>query len=122
MSKMQFDELSTLNDNELYAVNTPAVVDTYSDDSGNWYRVYSDGWVEQGSTTDTFSQGSSKTVTLLKPMADTFYAISFSEQCSYVASGQANTVISAKNTAGFTIARGGAVSAPVTWYVCGQGA
>ena len=98
------------------------IIDTYSDNNGNWYRVYSDGWIEQGSTTDAFSQGSSKTVTLLKPMADTFYAISFSEQCSYVASGQANTVISAKNTAGFTISRGGAVSAPVTWYVCGQGA
>ena len=24
------------------------LVETYSDEAGNWYRLYSDGWIEQG--------------------------------------------------------------------------
>ena len=30
------------------ASNLDYVVESYSDDSGNWYRVYKSGWVEQG--------------------------------------------------------------------------
>lgn len=46
------------------------VVKTYKNGS-TWYRQYKSGWVEQGSQTE----GSSVTVTLAVPMADTLYNI-----------------------------------------------
>lgn len=45
------------------------VVETYVNGT-EWYRVYSDGWVEQGG-----AMGTSQTITLLKPMADTNYYV-----------------------------------------------
>lgn len=45
------------------------VVETYTNGT-EWYRVYSDGWVEQGG-----AMGTNSTVTLLKPMADTNYYV-----------------------------------------------
>ena len=45
------------------------VVETYINGT-DWYRVYSDGWVEQGG-----AMGTSQTITLLKPMADTNYYV-----------------------------------------------
>jgi hypothetical protein len=51
------------------------VVDSYYDDTtGDWYRVYADGWVEQGGVSNGTGSGS-KTITFLKPFADTNYYI-----------------------------------------------
>lgn len=48
-------------------------IESWHDENGNWYRVYSDGWCEQGGKTN---QGSASiTVTLLKPFVDTNYNI-----------------------------------------------
>lgn len=44
LSKEQYEGVSSPAKDELYAVET----ETYSDDDGNWYRVYPDGWCEQG--------------------------------------------------------------------------
>lgn len=48
------------------------VLETYKGDDG-WYRVYSDGWCEQGGFTTQVA--GSKTITLLKPYKDTSYSI-----------------------------------------------
>lgn len=55
------------------ATKPAVIVDSYRSDT-EWYRVWSDGWVEQGGVAVT-SSGSGKTVTLLKPFADTNYTI-----------------------------------------------
>lgn len=60
---------------KLTDINAPArgyLVDSYSDDSGNWYRVYSDGWIEQGGI---LQQNGRLTVNLLKPMKDIQYGL-----------------------------------------------
>ncbi len=44
------------------------VVDSYSDDAGNWYRVYKSGWLEQGGQLTNNSIGW-HTVTFLKPFS-----------------------------------------------------
>lgn len=50
------------------------VVESYSDDSGNWWRKYKSGWVEQGGTySGTFNTTSVHN--LLLPFADTNYSI-----------------------------------------------
>lgn len=62
---------NTVDDNSLHAY----IISSYS--SGfDWYRVYSDGWCEQGGKQATAShQYGSTTVTLLKTMKDTNYQI-----------------------------------------------
>lgn len=121
MSKTQFDELSTLKDNELYAVNTPAVIDSYSDDSGNWYRVYSDGWVEQGGDC-TLNQNN---VNFHKPFANSNYNVQLtrtSNNYEFVP-----MVISKTTTYMTVVAHGVNNSTAVAqytgnWRACGQGA
>lgn len=48
----------------------PYVVETYTNGT-SWYRVYSDGWVEQGLQQTTAGQQ----LTFLKPFADTNYTV-----------------------------------------------
>lgn len=48
------------------------VVETYSNGT-SWYRIWSDGWCEQGGITDR--NGVGDTVTLLKPMPNTEYQV-----------------------------------------------
>ena len=51
------------------------VVDSYSDEEGNWYRIYKSGWIEQGGHQSTVvgEQFAEQTVMLLKPMKNTTY-------------------------------------------------
>lgn len=49
------------------------LVESYTSGT-SWYRVYSDGWCEQGGMTNVSVSG--QTVNLLKTMADTNYAVS----------------------------------------------
>ena len=108
--------------------NCPAnydyVVESYKDDQGNWYRKYKSGWLEQGGL--AYSSSGETTVTLLKPYADTGFAI-IATNC------QTNNInafgwvyISSKTTTGFTIkSRKGnadAVTCNAMWEAKGQGA
>ena len=49
------------------------VIDSYSDGSGNWYRVYKSGWVEQGGVVSNLGAGALYTIVFLKPYANTQY-------------------------------------------------
>jgi hypothetical protein len=49
------------------------VVESWSDDNGNWYRKYRSGWIEQGGLAD--SPSNLAEVTLLNEMADTNYHV-----------------------------------------------
>lgn len=55
--------------------NYDYVVDSYSDEEGNWYRVYKSGWLEQGGRTVTSAVEQGETITLSKPFADTNYTV-----------------------------------------------
>lgn len=65
-----YDSISSPSKNELWAIET----DTYSDDEGNWYRIYADGWCEQGGNFGAaFSSWTAKTVNFIIPFRDKFY-------------------------------------------------
>lgn len=120
LTKEKYDEISDLALNELYAVETPAVVETYSDDDGNWYRVYSDGWVEQGGLYKG-NNNQSGTLTLLKPYSDLNYIINLQSNRNGAAAINA-PVIYGKTTSTITFqnwvtdgVNGG------MWQACGQG-
>ncbi len=50
-----------------------AIVETYSDADGNWYEVYSDGWLRQGGVLITTTLMEVQTITFLKAFANTNY-------------------------------------------------
>lgn len=99
------------------------VVDTYSN-GASWYRVYDDGWCEQGGFVD--NQTAIKTITLLKPYANTSYSI----QCTSYYDVSDATLYQPhtynKSTSSFQCAsygeRGGATNGsgmPVIWQTSG---
>ena len=55
--------------------NTPHIVETYVN-GASWYRVYSDGWCEQGGFIAKPSANTSITITFLKPYANTNWGCS----------------------------------------------
>lgn len=77
LTQAQYEAITAPNANELYLTpdetSYPHVVQTYTDaQTGSWYRLWSDGWCEQGgqvSTSDT-----SVTLTLLQAYKDTNYS------------------------------------------------
>ena len=50
------------------------VVDSWSDENGNWYRVYKDGWIEQGgySISNTTNRSVTFPVQMEKPLGVSF--------------------------------------------------
>lgn len=58
------------------------VVDSYSDDKGNWYRVYKSGWVAQGGVTAALAGSTKQVVNFLRPMANTVYSTNISSSPS----------------------------------------
>lgn len=84
--------------------------ESYVDENGNWYRLYSDGWLEQGGT---YIGSTGSTITLLKPYADTNYTLAFANfngtcWCSKVSETQIQWHdIREANTSG------------ISWYTCG---
>ena len=61
---------NTVDDNSLHAY----IISSYINGT-SWYRVYSDGWCEQGGIA-SLNENSTTVVTYLKPFADTNYSLS----------------------------------------------
>ena len=98
------------------------VVDSYTDASGNWYRVYKSGWVEQGGIVSA-SQSSVNQVTFLKPFANVKYSF-------FRSNGTSSTTSSGFSDEGYGertetyckfYANSGHIF-EICWYACGQGA
>ncbi len=92
LTKEQYEGVAIPTTDELWAVET----ETYSDEFGNWYRVYPDGWCEQGGYTSAAG-----TITLLKPYRDASYTKNISPQSS------THTYTSNTTTTSFTVTGGG---------------
>lgn len=70
MSLAQYNALETKNSNEIYNVECAVVVNSYNDGT-NWFRKWSDGWVEQGGIVPL----TMKTVTLMLGFQDENYTL-----------------------------------------------
>jgi hypothetical protein len=74
-ANVDLDNLSAAGEQKIQSVSPRYLTDSYYDaTTGDWYRVYSDGWVEQGGL-KSVRYDSSATLTFLKPMSDTKYTI-----------------------------------------------
>ncbi len=104
-------------------LNSPSrgyLVDNYVDDSGNWYRIYSDGWIEQGGIILPQTRNDEFPVTLLKPYTNTNYTLITNKSIDTNASGAIGGYsfwTHNKTETGFTTAIDPNVRC--TWYACG---
>ena len=82
----------------------------------SWYRIYSDGWIEQGGTTGTISSGTK--TTYLKSFTNTNYSLTTSLMGSSYRD-QAPSMVKATN--GFTIYHNAGLNNGLgwSWYACG---
>ena len=123
------NELATKANRQLSNLDTAnlachVVVDSYYDSTtGDWWRKYDDGWVEQGGRS-TYTYGVTTTITLLKPFNGTKYDIQVSDIYlgSNVAPGSA--VVDNLTTTGFEYLRIWAAGGTndIMWMACGMGA
>lgn len=59
------------------------VVETFvSEDKTQWYRVWSDGWIEQGGKSGNITNNTNQTINLLKPFTDTNFYITIGHKNS----------------------------------------
>lgn len=96
------------------------LVDSYSDDSGNWYRIYSDGWIEQGGIILPQTRNDNFPVTLLKPYTNTNYTLITNKSIDTNVSGTIGSFsfwTHNKTETGFTTAIDPNVRC--NWYACG---
>lgn len=103
---------------EINMREVPCIVETYQNGT-SWYRVYSDGWCEQGGTS-TASSGTSHSVTLLKTMKDTNYlAFAMLQDSSVTAGGGALTRYFTISKTTTQLSFGSYTNLKSNWYVCG---
>ena len=107
------------------SLNAPAYVVKNYQNGENWYRVWSDGWIEQGGAqTNSTSGSTSYTVSLLKAFATTDYTVMrapvWGGSWGGAGSDRYTTGIFSKTITAFNYAThaSGYVS-KIMWYACG---
>lgn len=79
------------------------VTETYVNGT-SWYRVYSDGWCEQGGVATGVISGSNTTIALLKNYKDTNYSVQVTyDSTTTGATSGASSAVNMKNTTSFAI-------------------
>lgn len=95
------------------------ITETYSNGS-DWYRIWSDGWCEQGGSA-TGSGSSGKTVDLLKTYTDTNYNVK-AQIIDYTSGSQKIVSVGSKSTSSFkafTSTTSSWGSYAFNWTACG---
>ena len=98
------------------------IVESY-ENGADWYRVWSDGRVEQGGYLIATHNDQIATVTLLKPYTDDTYRVSITFE--YDATGPASWQYLCprrKTTSSFVFSLYKSDSTGTSWYACGKGA
>lgn len=91
----------------------------------NWYRVWSDGWIEQGGIVNsTQYNNTSMNVTFLKPMSNTsYYACANPNTNDHQGTWNVNARCAVKTTTGMSVHgannNSSAYTGPCSWYACG---
>ena len=109
-------QLSNLDANNL---SVHVVVDSYYDNAGNWYRIYSDGWIEQGGMIG----GMRRTVTFPKAFTATPTVVGIARSSSSNGvSGSQNEfcICSISNTGFYGTSYDAYGYAGFTWRACGK--
>lgn len=114
----------TLNgkaERDLSNITKPYVIETYQNGT-SWYRLWSDGWCEQGGYIERPSANTDRTVTFLKPYSNTDWGFTsslvlYSAQASSWDIQDTACALLAKETTGFKIHQG--VGSATQWQAYG---
>ena len=106
------------------SVQKPAVVIENYVNGTSWYRVWSDGWIEQGGQIGKVGTDQTVTVTLLRPFSTTNYFVSNTNLVGNVGSGSDPSCnsVGVRNTSGFQLMQDQNVGNGIIgciWYACG---
>ena len=94
------------------------VIETYKN-GADWYRVWSDGWIEQSGRV-SISQDTQTTVSLLKSFSDINYTVLITANKSGLqSSGDGNFTVEYLSTTQFKWGNGDDFSGVGIWYACG---
>ncbi len=114
-------DLNNKADADLTNCTRPYITETYKN-GASWYRVYSDGWCEQGGIVSVVQTSSGTTVTLLKSYIDTNYSkhVTLNDFAATWSAELAPRIV-ANSTSQITI-QSGATKSPslMCWYTCGK--
>ncbi len=115
---LKYSDDFKLNENNEISLNKPYLVEV-SDKSilPSWYRVWSDGWCEQGSCLETTSTGT-VTINLLKDFVNTNYGIQLTESHTATIMDARTVNKTNKTTSSFQIFRG-TTAIPIYWEAKG---
>ena len=108
-----YDNSNSLTTTKWCRDNLASLKETYSNGT-EWYRVWNDGWIEQGG----FSVNNAYVVTFLKPFSNANYTAVCTFQDGYSSNSLA---INARTNTGFQINRGTAATdiGSKAWHACG---
>ena len=113
--------ISALENSKVDKSGNAWVVETYRNGT-EWYRVWSDGWVEQGGLA---KMSHNVAHNLLKPFADTNYSVFLQSEKAdthYTSAISAHGVSSFTPQIQWTSNYSTGNNLPMYWYACGQGA
>lgn len=98
-------------------IGTGGVVESFvSDDGSQWFRKFSDGWIEQGGVYT--GNETNKTFNLLKSFSNTNYSLCFSLVTNEGRSQYTRLIsVNSKNTSSFVASCEYAIGA--SWFACG---
>ena len=119
--------INALENSKVDKAGNAWVVETYRNGT-EWYRVWSDGWIEQGGVTGELSTNQTATITFLKAFSNTNYIITGGSHSadSETTLGRIGSFAQTKHTTSIVVCNNGWSSSYngiyVDWYACGQGA
>ena len=112
--QVDIDEIAT----EINNLSTAYIVETYSSGT-DWYRIWSDGWCEQGGLASAISSGDNTLVNLLKPYINTNYSLVITSNSAYYAQAEANSTALKESENQIRITNGSHITSDYTWCTYG---
>ena len=108
-------QLSNVN-----AASRGYVVDSYHNGT-EWYRIYSDGWCEQGGVVSSPATDSSNSVSLLRGFTDTNYSLLVTENGTTISDQASGSFTCLKRVSSFQLYNNGFGYSghTVNWFACG---
>ena len=113
-------EIATAGWFRLPACSVKTVIETYHKGT-DWYRIYSDGWCEQGGVVSSPATDSSKSVSLLKVFTDTNYSLLVTENGTTINTQESGSLTCLKRVSSFQLYNNGYGYSghTVNWFACG---
>nr|DAJ74747.1 MAG TPA: hypothetical protein [Caudoviricetes sp.] len=100
------------------SVSLPAVVTQNYINGKSWYRIYSDGWIEQGGPL-VVDMHAAISITLLRKFSNTNYMILYGRGGWNDSFTRSDEGITEKTTTGFTYGTTSGSNSNGNWYACG---